>query len=228
MRTTTKAIPTAAPQNAGPDHDGLDHDGLDHDGLDHDGLDHDGLDHDGLKLAALAHLERWAAPPRHLARVLMRRVDRALAGHPARAERRAVCAAIVARVVEELVRDGIASESEFARARSSRLRHAGNSSAQIRAKLAAKGVSRDEIERTLEAAHDEAPDTDLEWLAACRYARRRGLGPFSSSEATRADRRARDLAAMGRAGFPFELAARVLEAESTDELGEALRAADEA
>ena len=58
------------------------------------------------------------------------------------------------------------------------------------------------------------------WRAAAALARRRRLGPFRPAK-DRKDRRARDLAAMARAGFDYDLAKKVIDAASPDALDEA-------
>ena len=50
-------------------------------------------------------------------------------------------------------------------------------------------------------------------------ARRRRLGPFRLPE-QRADRRTKDLAAMARAGFAFDVARKVIDATDPDALDE--------
>ncbi|MHA1114431.1 MAG: regulatory protein RecX, partial [Alphaproteobacteria bacterium] len=50
--------------------------------------------------------------------------------------------------------------------------------------------------------------------AAIAYARRRRLGPWRVA-AARAERRERDLAALARAGFNYDLARRVVDAPDT-------------
>ncbi|MBF0393900.1 MAG: RecX family transcriptional regulator, partial [Alphaproteobacteria bacterium] len=82
----------------------------------------------------------------------------------------------------------------------------------IRMKLASRGVEAEVVEGAVEALGFEA---DFE--AAVNLARRRRLGPFRA-EAARADSRQRDLATMGRAGFGWEVARRVIDAENPDAL----------
>ncbi|MCH8002677.1 MAG: RecX family transcriptional regulator, partial [Proteobacteria bacterium] len=55
--------------------------------------------------------------------------------------------------------------------------------------------------------------------AALAYARRRRLGPYRSPQA-RAAMREKDLAALGRRGFGYELARRVIETGDVSELEE--------
>ena len=67
------------------------------------------------------------------------------------------------------------------------------------------------------AGLDQELDTDpqqREWQAAVALARRRRLGPFRKKE--RKEHRNRDLAAMARGGFDFDLARKVIDAEERD------------
>jgi regulatory protein len=59
---------------------------------------------------------------------------------------------------------------------------------------------------------------DAELRAALRYARRRRLGPFRLEG--RAERRDRDLAALGRQGFDYETARRVIDCQDPAALEE--------
>ena len=70
------------------------------------------------------------------------------------------------------------------------------------------------IDRALAGLAEEAAEPEL--AAALAYARRRRLGPYRGPD-TRMDRREKDLAALGRKGFGYDLARRVIE---TDDLAE--------
>jgi regulatory protein len=73
----------------------------------------------------------------------------------------------------------------------------------------------------LAQVRDEMAEPDL--AAALTFARRRRLGPYRSA-ANRVEHRERDLAALGRQGFPYEVARRVIEADDAaaleDEIAE--------
>jgi len=56
-------------------------------------------------------------------------------------------------------------------------------------------------------------------------ARRRRLGPYRMPE-VRAERRDKDLAALARAGFDYDTARRVIEAETLDDLDRLLSEAE--
>ena len=76
--------------------------------------------------------------------------------------------------------------------------------------------------RARTTALDEELDTNpakREWQAAVALARRRRLGPFRP-EKDRKDKRLRDLAAMARAGFAFDIAKKVIDAKDPDALDE--------
>ena len=68
----------------------------------------------------------------------------------------------------------------------------------------------------LDDLHAEAEDPEL--AAAVALARRRRLGPYRSDPESRADNRRRDLAVMGRNGFAYPVARRVIDAEEPDSL----------
>ena len=84
-----------------------------------------------------------------------------------------------------------------------------------------KGVPRDLVADALSQEREaaEAEDgLDVEETAAQAYAKRRRLGPWRRAD-QRALHRDRDLAAMARAGFPFSLASRIVDARDDDEPG---------
>jgi regulatory protein len=60
-------------------------------------------------------------------------------------------------------------------------------------------------------------DGDVDFTAAVALARRRRLGPFST-RADRHERREKDMAALARAGFGYDIALKVIDAETPDEL----------
>jgi regulatory protein len=172
----------------------------------------------GLEQAALDYLGRFASSAENLKRVLMRRLRRAALapGDPAHAEAVGWIEALVAR----FRRGGLLDDRAYAEAQVASLHRRGLGRRAIGQRLAAKGVGRDEIAAALDALHEEEGDAEL--AAAAALARRRRLGPYRP-EAERAARRDKDLAALGRAGFAYALARRVIDAADTDALEAALR-----
>lgn len=158
-----------------------------------------------LHEAALRHLSRFATTEVGLVRVLDRRVQRwaRMAGlegvevaEPVSRAREAVRA-----VARGLVAAGAIDDVAFAQARAARLARAGRSRRATTAHLAAKGV-------TAETAAAALPSEADEVAAALAYARRRRIGPFRAERT--AETRLRDMAALGRAGFPRDVAERAL------------------
>lgn len=162
-----------------------------------------------LENAALHYLERFASSAAHLKRVLMRRVERSARVH---GTDRTEGAALVEALVARFVRAGLVDDRVYAEGRVAALFRRGTAPRAIRAALRAKGVAGATIEGAL-GTLDAAGDPELR--AAAALARRRRLGPFRPAEA-RAARRDKDLAALARAGFGYDVARRVIDAEDPD------------
>lgn len=165
-----------------------------------------------LRNAALHYLERYATSSAHLRRLLMVKVARSAAAHGTDPE---AGAAEVAALLGDLEGMGLLDDEAFARARARGLHRRGNSARTIRAALAEKGVAAETIDAALESLAEESAHPDL--AAALSYARKRRLGPYRGA-AERAAMRERDLAALGRRGFGYDLARRVIDARDPDEL----------
>ncbi len=164
-----------------------------------------------LESAALFYLQRYATSAENLRAVLTRRVQRSAAAHD---DDPIAGAAIVDELIGRYVRSGLLDDRAYAEGRAASLHRRGVSRRGITMWLAAKGVSKDDIDDGLARLNDayENPDFD----AACNYARRRRLGPWRAKDRT--ERRDRDLAALARQGFGYDLARRVIDAEDIGSL----------
>jgi regulatory protein len=171
-----------------------------------------------LRNAATFYLERYPSTAEGLRRVLARRVRKAeMAEAPVMANVEQAIDAIVARFVEL----GAIDDKAFAQTKARALHRRGTSTRLTRQKLKLAGIDSSTLDGAL-AGLDAELDTDpskREWQAAAALARRRRLGPFRPAK-ERKDCRARDLAAMARAGFDYDLARKVIDAESPDALDE--------
>lgn len=166
-----------------------------------------------LENAALHYLERFASSSANLRRVLMRKVARSVAhwgGDTAEYTPQ------VEEVVAKLARLGYVNDAAYAEAKVRALHRAGKGSRTIRATLAAKGVGADHAAAAFGALAEDVAEPDL--AAAIRLARKRRLGPFRHDG--RAETRNKDLAALARAGFDFDICRRVIDAESAEALEE--------
>lgn len=156
-----------------------------------------------LENAALHYLERFASSRANLRRVLMRKADRSLA-HWGGERQEAV--SLVEAAIAKLAGLGYLDDAVYADTKVRGLRRKGASQRLIAATLAAKGV---EAETVMAALAGQEPQSELD--AAFTLARRRRIGPFRPAE-KRAEFQAKDLAALGRAGFSWEVARAVIEA----------------
>jgi regulatory protein len=170
-----------------------------------------------LRRSALYYLERYASSSANLRRLLLAKVARSARAHGADSEMDPEMdaemgveagAAAVEALIAELLGAGLLDDARYAVERARILHRRGASSRAVRAGLLAKGIEPDDIVRALDGLREEAAEPEL--AAALAYARRRRLGPYREDDA-RAGRREKDLAALGRKGFAYDLARRVIE-----------------
>lgn len=173
-----------------------------------------------LENAALHYLSRFATSAENLRRVLMRKVDRSARHHGTEV---AEGTAWVEDLIQRYERSGLLNDAAYAEARAGDMLRRGTPTKGIRFKLMQKGVGPDDIDAAVETLAEDTPAPDLS--AAIALARRRRLGPYRPPEA-REERREKDLAALARAGFDYDTARRVIEAESLDDLDRMLAEAE--
>lgn len=153
-----------------------------------------------LERAALDYLGKYSSSSENLRRVLLRKVDRRCR---LRGEEAEPFHAAVEEVVAKALRIGLIDDRVYTEAKVASLRRRGNSGRMIQAKLAAKGLDRDDIRAALDG--DENHELD----AARKLVRRRRIGPYRTT--LRPENRNRDIAVLARAGFSFSLAASVID-----------------
>jgi regulatory protein len=165
-----------------------------------------GVTPDVLEKAAAFYLERYASSAENLRRVLLRRVAKAARGDAEAAQAgRAAVDSLLARYVAA----GLLDDRRYAEAKAAGLARAGASRFQIRGKLMQKGVACDAVAHAVAALDERGEGSEL--TAAAALIRRKRLGPYRRAE-DRAAFRAKDLAALARAGFAVDLAQRLLRA----------------
>lgn len=171
------------------------------------------LDDAWLQRAALNYLRRFTPTTARFARVMMRKVDRALAVGT-EADREEVAGRLEA-LIGRLGEAGYLDDARMVGARVEQLHRQGTSRPMIKARLARQEAPPDLVDKALAVLEEEGRDVELE--AAITYARRRRLGPWSREPGIR---RERELASLARAGFGYAVALRILDAENADELEE--------
>ena len=170
-----------------------------------------------LENVALWYLQRFAASADSLRRVLMRRVEKSARAHDTDREEGAV---FVENIIERFRASSLLDDRVYAEGRTLSLHRRGISTRGIRARLAAKGVGAADIDAALAMLRNEKNNPDLS--AAIAYVRRRRIGPYRTL-VDREERRERDLAALARQGFGYDIARRVIDADDPEDLEEETR-----
>lgn len=165
-----------------------------------------------LENAALFYLERFATSAENLRRVLARRVERSARLHGTDPAEGALW---IDALIAKFTGINLLDDALYAEARVRSLRRGGASRRAIALRLRQKGVDGDTIDAALTVADETAEEPEK--AAAARLARKRRLGPYRPAE-TRRDNRERDLAALARAGFSYDVALAIIDAEGVEEL----------
>ena len=166
-----------------------------------------------LRNAALYYLQRYASSSENLREVLTRRVRRAERHHEIDRDE---AASWIDAIVEDFQKSGLLDDRTYAEARVQTMFRQGRSQRRMALELRNKGVASADIDAALATLATEHQAHDR--TAALRYVRRRRLGPYR--QRAREEYRDRDLAAVARAGFDYETARRVIDAESVESLEE--------
>jgi regulatory protein len=172
-----------------------------------------------LENSALYHMERFSSSAANLRKIMMAKVERSARFHDTDMEEGATQ---VEDIIARFLRSGLLDDEIYAITKARSLHRRGASSRAIHAKLVAKGVDKSAIQKALVALEGEDPDP--EFTAAITFARQRRIGPFrrgprsgtAAEDYKPEDQKVREkeLASMGRAGFCFDMARRIVDAES--------------
>jgi len=165
-----------------------------------------------LEAAALRYLERFDCSTARLRKVLTERIGKAAR---AGVEGAAEAPAIVEELLVRYQGSGLINDERFAKNFAARQQDRGASRRMIEQKLRARGISSEVFEQV--APRNQSADGELE--AAQAFARRRRLGPHRKPEA-REEFRRKDLMALARAGFSYDIASRVIGVGNSSPSGE--------
>lgn len=167
---------------------------------------------EGYLARVTAHyLERYASSRANLRRLLLRRVHRSAAFHEVDPE---PWVALVDAELDRLEGLGFVNDAAYARDKAMALHRRGSGVRKIRMTLQQKGIASDIVDDVLDELRE---DGDPDWRAACTYARKRSLGPWRRVPGDE-DRRRKELGRLARAGFGFDVARRIVDASSIEEL----------
>jgi regulatory protein len=116
-------------------------------------------------------------------------------------------------VIARLERVQLLDDARYSEHRAATLHRRGRSLRFIRRDLEHRGAFPEAVVHAIDGLATDVPATDL--VAALRLAEKKRLGPFAAA-ATRREHRQRHLAALARAGFPFDVARTVIDARDAD------------
>lgn len=167
-----------------------------------------------LRNAALRYVDRFATSRDNLRSVLMRRVHTSHHHHDTSIEEAVIW---IEELLDKLEKAKFINDQSYAEMRAGSLHRKGNSVRVISMKLKEKGLSEDNISKALDTLRLETDSTNLERDAALILAKRRRMGPWRAPE-KRAEMKDKDLARLARAGFSYDLAREIIEAETVAEL----------
>jgi regulatory protein len=162
------------------------------------------LDPAALQAIAVRYVERFQTTRARLLRLLQQKLRQ-------RGWEEGLPPPDIEAIADRMVELGYVNDTTFAEARVRGLSRRGFGEGRVKQDLAAYGVDRDVVSGAL-SDHDG-------WAAALDFARRKRLGPFGAGVADQ-KMRMKQLGAMARAGHSFDVARRVVDAESVEALEE--------
>ncbi len=162
-----------------------------------------------LEERALRYVARWESSAASVARILERKI---LERCERTGESPDLVLEMIPALVAQLIERGYVDDRRFAAGTLERQRRRGGSTAQIRARLAAKGISESLLDELL-----AREDPEVEIRAAWKLARRRRLGPYCDDPAERRQSRDRQIGVLCRQGFEHETALAIVDAQTLPE-----------
>ena len=178
-----------------------------------------------LANVALHYLSRYAASEKSLRKVLENRIRLAKQKDVPFRDDEALQKSLhiaIETIIDKHKKTGVINDANFAETKAHSLRRAGKSRRVIEQKLGLKGVSKALIDKALsETDENESSPADADLKAAHRLAKRRRLGPHREGGTDEA-RHKKDMVAMARAGFSFDIIRKVLGGKCDDLINEDL------
>ncbi len=161
-----------------------------------------------LKNIALYYLKRFESSVANLRQVLQRRVNDYAYQNKDFDKHEAF--AWIEELLEEFQRYGYLDDKRYCEMKVKSYVNAGKSPRYIQGKMREKGIGEDIVADILDG---QEYDT---FEAALKLARKKRIGPFCTDENARKERRAKDIAALCRAGFDYDVVVRVLDFDVED------------
>ena len=160
-----------------------------------------------LHNAGLYYLQRFAASAAHFKKVMMRKINKSCDWH--KDQNREDCIALLDRLVLKFQNTGLLDDESYSRGMVVSLRRRGLSRRLIHARLSAKGLGQDDIEKALQQ-YEEDLDGDAELIAALRLAQRKKIGPYRREDTIDDHTYNKALGMLARAGFSYDISQKVM------------------
>jgi len=155
--------------------------------------------------SGLAYLQRFPASTPHFKRVMGRKIDKSCNYHKEQSKEDSL--AMLEATIAQFVRMGLLNDEAYLSGMITSLRRRGLSTQAILSKLGMKGMGQDKVLEALRSYDGDAGVANPDLAAAVLLTRRKRIGAFRKND--EADRN-KELAALARAGFGFDVAQRAL------------------
>lgn len=171
--------------------------------------------------SGLAYLQRFTSSVPNFRRVMSKKIDRSCNYHNDQDKER--CLKYLDAAVETFLRQGLLNDDAYLQGMVTSLRRRGLSTRAILSKLGQKGLTQDDILKVVHTHDEERGNTDPDLAAAVMLMRRKRIGPFRKKDDAE---KTKELAALARAGFGFDIAQKALclEQDEAEEILSELRA----
>lgn len=172
---------------------------------------------DRLNNIALYYLERFDSSISNLRNVLYRRVNKAKLYYDDMDMEEIL--SWVDEIINKMISFGYVNDDRYAKNQIEKFIAKGNSVRSIKSKLQAKGISVDLINKYIEIYSEEMKDIDL--VAVVKYLKKRRFWLYRPID-KRMERKEKDMAALIRNGFSYDVVSKIFAIEEIDELEDLL------
>jgi len=166
-----------------------------------------------LRNSGLYYLQRFTASSGHFRTVMLRKIRKSCNHH--KDQNFEDCAKLLDKTIEDFITEGLLDDAGYVRGMVTSLRRSGKSARAIHAKLMAKSVPADAIESALKTYDEDnfEDPSDAEFLSALKFARKKRLGLFDTTQKHEPDKA---IAALARQGFQYDTCRKIMELQPTD------------
>jgi regulatory protein len=161
--------------------------------------------------SGLAYLQRFPSSTPHFKRIMGRKIDRSCNYH--KDQDRETCNQFLDATIATFVRQGLLNDEAYLQGMVNSLRRRGQSTQAILSKLGQKGMTQETVLKAVRAYDDDHGLANPDLSAAVMLMRRKRLGPFRKAQEFE---KTKELAALARAGFGFDIAQKALSLEHSE------------